>query len=318
MTLAKSRSRRPAQSAALHIRSSDNRSSSPMATRVVTKCIFCGSGNLTGEHVFSRWTHKYMGPRGKVKAKSHRGKQHLNDLETKITKLPGQLRDWQVWCVCGGDHKSCNGGWMRDIENAAKPIMVPLILGHESRLFANHQKIIATWAVLKAMIAEYDPRSETKVSVHHAHRTYLMKHLAAPKGWAVWIGSFERREWPPEWVGRHLLLLSENAFAKSGGREVTHFNVSSTTQVVGKLFIIVIHAPLEGGIDRWRFSPPEGGTLFRIWPPTITSIKWPDCPLSDQDADYAAQALARLVHTKAMERAGLGSAKLQRVRPRPS
>ena len=128
------------------------------------------------------------------------------------------------------------------------------------------------------MIAEYDPRSESAVNVHHAHRTYLMKHLDLPKGWVVWIGSFERNEWTPEWVGRPILLLSETAFANRGGREVTYFSVNSITQVVGKLFIVVIHAPLQGGFDRWHFSPPEGGTLFRIGRQPPPALNGPTAP----------------------------------------
>jgi hypothetical protein len=74
---------------------------------------------------------------------------------------------------------------------------------------------------------------------------------------------------------------------------VTYFNGNSTTQVIKKLFIHVIHSPMPNLVERWGFSLPHGGTLFRIWPPTGHSILWPGTPLDDRDADLAADAFTQ-------------------------
>jgi hypothetical protein len=69
------------------------------------------------------------------------------------------------------------------------------------------------------------------------------------------------------------------------------------TQVIGKLFIQVIHFPVpEDFIQRWRF-PRQQGTLFRIWPLPALSIKWPQRALSDREADRIAAAIPQFLRT---------------------
>ena len=38
-------------------------------------------------------------------------------------------------------------------------------------------------------------------------------------------------------------------------------------------------------IEKWKFSPPDGGSLFRIWPPSDVSISWPGQIMTDRDAE---------------------------------
>jgi hypothetical protein len=262
--------------------------------RSIVRCIFCGSPKLTGEHIFSRWCHKYLAPRPKEKSLAFRGRQYPNgDHRTVVRKMPGQLRDWKVYCVCGGTHLSCNGGWMKAIEDRVRPILIPIILGNDVRIWAADQSIIATWATLKAIVAEYD--DQTPVTVHHAQRRYIMKHGLPPaKGWSVWIGYFEKTSWIPEWVSRPMLLLPDGVVAKRRSREATYFNSCASTQIIGKLFVHVIHSPHPRLFDRFTFNLPQGA-LFRIWPPSEVSIKWPAPPLNDFAAEIASEAVGKMV-----------------------
>jgi hypothetical protein len=112
-----------------------------------------------------------MPPRKRGKASASVDKQYVDKIEEKVVKLPGQLRDWQVKCVCGGTHLTCNGGWMKSIEDQAKPIMKDLIVGNERRISPDEQKIIATWAILKVIIAEYDVKGD--ITIHYKQRQYI-------------------------------------------------------------------------------------------------------------------------------------------------
>jgi hypothetical protein len=194
---------------------------------------------------------------------------------------------------------------MKSIEDAAKPVMKTLIEGGDLRISPADQEKIATWAVLKAMVSEFDTQRKGKPClVHHKHKKYLMEHSRAPlKGWGVWIGHFERKEWIPEWISRPMLLLPDNVAAKRLSRKATYFNTNCITQTVGKLFIVVIHSPMPTLIPSWRFATPQGGMLFRIWPLGEVSLKWPGTAISDHDADYAADALAAMVREGALRRA---------------
>lgn len=263
----------------------------------IQHCVFCGAKGTTYEHVFSRWTHKFMLPRQPGKATSVVGKEYLDRSELVDGKLPGAMRDWQVKCVCGGTRQTCNGGWMKDIEDEAMPVLVPLIQGKRARLSPKDQQIIATWASLKSIISEYGLGGH--VTVHPSQRRRMMrKGLPPASRWGVWIGYYERKKWVPEWIGRPLSILPEERFAKRSSRVPTHFNSNATTQVIGRLFIHVIHTPMPGLIERWRFSLPHGGSLFRIWPAAEYSINWPGQVMTDKDADVAATAFAmRVVET---------------------
>jgi hypothetical protein len=181
---------------------------------------------------------------------------------------------------------------MKDIEDRAKPIMTDLILGNDTRIFPADQEVIATWAILKVMVAEFDINSN--VTIHHSQRKFIKAHKVAPmRGWSVWIGHYERKDWLPEWVSRPMLLVSHEIANRRVNYETTHFNSNSTTQVLGKLFIHVIHTPMTSLIKRWRFSFPHKGAFFRIWPPVQSSIKWPGAALDDRSADDISDALFR-------------------------
>lgn len=81
-----------------------------------------------------------------------------------------------------------------------------------------------------------------------------------------------------------------------------HFNSNATTQVLGKLLIHVMHTPAQSIVDFWRFPNPHGGTIFRIWPPTTTSVRWPSGALTDSDADFISEALFNFLNQMDRER----------------
>lgn len=219
-----------------------------------------------------------------------RGVLYVDRQDTETVKLPGATRDWQVRCVCGGTHLTCNGGWMKRIEDAAKPAMAPLLKGEETRLSPAQQGAIATWAALKCIVAEcaYDGRPIT----HYAQRKRLMRLRVPPtRGWAVWIGHFERRRWTPEFVQWPFQVSGQEEARRRRHQTPTYYNSNSLTQVVGNLFVHVMHCPSRVFVERWRFALPDDGTLYRIWPPSGHSIKWPGRTLTDHDAAVAANAV---------------------------
>jgi hypothetical protein len=265
------------------------------APQVATECIFCGASNLTKEHIFPRWSHRYMLPRQKGRAVSLSGSVYLDRKETVVGKLPGQLRDWQIRCVCGGTHLTCNGGWMKDIEDRVKPLLVPLILGHTVRLRPDDQSLIATWAVLKVMVSEFWRSGQ--VTTHWTQRRRMLNRQEPPEsGWGVWIAHYERINWKPEWISHPFFVPSETTLARKGLQVPTRYNGSAVTQVIGKVFIQVIHSPEpDDFISKWRFSGLRQGILFRVWPVTSFSIRWPLRAISDREADEIADAIPQFL-----------------------
>jgi hypothetical protein len=271
------------------------------------KCIFCGAPNVTKEHIWPRWTHYYMLPRQRKVRHGLIAKAYLDRTEYEVVKLRHQMRDWQVKCVCGGDHHTCNNGWMREkLENPAKLIMLPLIKGEAVRITPSAQTIIAGWAALKSMVAEYDQYGS--VTVHHMQRKHLRLFQRPPdNGWGIWIGYFERKKSEGDWWSRPLLIIPDKQLQKLRTREATHSNSCATTQIIGKLFIHVIHCPMPGIIRRWRWPRQCRGSLFRIWPPSSYSIDWPGTPIIDGEAELIADAFANFALEVGRRQEGLSS-----------
>jgi hypothetical protein len=261
-----------------------------LVPRVIKKCIFCGFvGKLTFEHIWSRWTHKYI-PRQMRFYQALSAISQPDQTDFKIFRRMGDIIDWKVRCVC----EQCNNGWMRrDIEEPAMPVVTALIEGRSMRLTPEEQAIVASWATLKAMVAEYDLNGH--VVTHHMQRKYLMKHHRPPmEGWSVWIGHHIRTPGGKfHWGSFPALILPDRVVArrKRKGRKATYYNSGATSQLIGQLFIQVMRAPHRGLISKWRFGTPNGGTLFRIWPPSGASVVWPGKSMTARDVDYAVGAL---------------------------
>ncbi len=111
-------------------------------------CVFCGSTDLSGEHVMPKWLSTIgfdlrprlyeVGP--------------LNRIPKRWTSTPFTMT---VKVVC----KACNSGWMAQLEEMAKDVLTPLVVGAPMRLDADHQTVIASWShktALTAMLASSD------------------------------------------------------------------------------------------------------------------------------------------------------------------
>ncbi len=252
-----------------------------------TKCIFCGfTGKLTREHVMSRWTHlKYLPPRTMRKYRTLKATAMPASTTFKIGKVAGDIRDWQVLCVC---EKTCNNGWMRrSVEDPARPILKDLLAGNSVQLTPEKQRKVASWAALKVMVAEYGIGEH--ITTHHMQRKRMMRcQLPPERGWGVWIGAFKRKAWPNYWTSTPFLVLPDHRAAARPDKVATYYNGQASTLAIGELFVVVIRSPKEDLPARFTFWPPDKGTLFRIWPPSGTNIRWPGKVMTDRDADYTA------------------------------
>ena len=181
----------------------------------------------------------------------------------------------------------------REIDDRARPIMIPLIKGDHVRLSPDQQQTIATWATMKAMVAEY-AESES-VTTHHMQRKYLMNHRLPPeKGWAIYIAHY-RPTAPMLWASTPFLLLPNHLAARRPNRRATYYNGVASTQIIGQLLIHVIRSTHPRLATMFRFPLPRGRAIFRIWPPTFYSLNWPVGSIDDASAIYIAEAVRNLI-----------------------
>src|SRR5258708_22229096 len=159
-------------------------------------CAFCGSRDLSAEHVLPDWLTRVglsqaavvyeVGPPNR---RPHRWSGPPFKLTTKR--------------VC----RRCNTGWMADLENAAKPLLVRMIQEEALRLEVDDQEVIAAWAhktALTAMLASsssaraateglpaeeyhsFADRGDRLVPLPHS-RFWVARHIGQRRMGSIWV-----------------------------------------------------------------------------------------------------------------------------------
>lgn len=160
------------------------------AAREMITCIFCGKAEpkgKDGEDIVSKWFAKEFHP-------SHAPETFAVDVIEGVTadRLPKPIsRQSQTAAavrladVC----QECNRGWMSVIEEAAKPVLVPLMQGKATTLDTSAANIITTWAQLKAITldARMEPR---RMSPAIAHEFYALRPMPKHPLLGVTLGRF--------------------------------------------------------------------------------------------------------------------------------
>ena len=252
--------------------------------------------------MFSRWTHKFFPTRMPGKTTILRGVQFVDKDDLIAGKLPGELRDWQVKCVCGGNNLSCNNGWMRSVvEEPSIEIISKLILGSSVRISPDQQQKIATWAALNCMIAEYD--SGGFATTHHMQRKRLrLKYLPPIRGWGIWIGACPQISSRLSWQS-YAFFVKPKRLIKDVNTVPSYYNGQSSTIIIGKLLIQVVRGPISGKFNDWKFPMENGGQLLQIWPPTSFGIQGPLKTMSVREVNMTSSSVSRFLLSVAKKRA---------------
>jgi hypothetical protein len=223
-------------------------------------CVFCGfQGKLTGEHVFGDWLTRI----GLDLEPVPHGAGALNQIGRDLGVSPPFRR--KVRDVCG----TCNSGWMSRLENVAKRVLTPFILGRPGTLEAEDLGAVAAWvqktALVAMLVSSEDDRANgygllpTEYLELHAQRDKLQPLQASQ----FWIGRYDGQR---GWFAR----VTPLAVSITGLPEPDRPQGYAMTILLGKL---VLH-----GI---RFTTPslqvELSTalhLPQLWPAS-DPVQWP-------------------------------------------
>src|SRR4051794_23390312 len=108
-------------------------------------CAFCGADEkLTKEHLWSRWIREHRPEIGELPHVREGSDQPREVFTTQTFELT-------VRAVCA----DCNGGWMRQLEEAVRPFIAGMIVGRGRDLATGGQTAMATWAVKTALMFQY-------------------------------------------------------------------------------------------------------------------------------------------------------------------
>lgn len=245
-------------------------------------CIFCGSPGLTGEHIWADWLKNYI-PREMESYSKASSIIHADRTVAHVKKQGGDPHSRKVKVVCGG----CNSGWMSQLQERAKPILIPLINGQPTVLDLKKQAIISAWVSMAMIVADLvDP---DKSAVSTADHKYFYEKQMAPLNWAIWIGDYERDLWKGHMVHNVMALSDAEHIPEVDEDGVARQNTNASTFVVKRLFIHVISSQISSFARRVRLKSPGTPKLRKIWYANAAPIKWPPPTLNDVEADGVAR-----------------------------
>lgn len=107
-------------------------------------CIFCHSQeDPSREHVLAAKWRKHLGVPASGQSNTGWVLKSLDGspVWTEEVKPKQDPFTWTVKSVC----KSCNTGWMRELEELAEPALLPLALAQDATLSAAQVRVIENW-----------------------------------------------------------------------------------------------------------------------------------------------------------------------------
>jgi hypothetical protein len=260
---------------------------------------------MTREHIWGDWLKAFV---RRDMNKHHFHAQRINRpgaAPTSITSLKaGDPLNSKVRVVC----RSCNNTWLSQLQEQAKPFLVPLIRGDRTALGRNGQERVAAWCAMATMTAEYIDPDPYSIAVSQSEREWLMNNRTAPQGWRIWIGNYQRYKWIPRWVHFTFPMLDAKDMPKPEDVEPPFPNTQITTFTVGQLYVHTMSSAYSETVAKWYWglgpAPTAGKLLAQIHPHKESIIAWPPTALTDRSADDIAGAFKR--YTDALSLSMLG------------
>jgi hypothetical protein len=241
------------------------------------RCIFCGTvGTMTGEDVLGQWLQRIDLDQSPVP----HGTGWLNRIGREIgTRPPYRQR---VRDVCG----DCNSGWMSRLENTARRVLTPFILGKAGAAEGPVLGAVAAWAQKTCLTAMYVSTPEDRAAGYglpaaEYRELYESQDAQEPLPRSqFWMGRFDGAM---AWSVR----VTPLAVMVDGLPEPEIPQGYLMTIVLGQLLLQGVRMTTPG----LEVTAGTSQDMPRIWPGTVTA-RWPEGePIGD--SRYQAFALGR-------------------------
>jgi hypothetical protein len=186
-------------------------------------------------------------------------------------KRNGDLSTLKLRVVC----RSCNNGWMSRAEQGAKPHLLALIAGTQSKMGPDAQRAVAAWIAMKVIVAEHD-QPETALTPLPDREALMREPSMPPDYFVIRIGIHTLAT--PAGYRRHSQTL---VFASHDVRPAPkpdmlgmERNVQTVTFTFAKLLVHVFAARSCGLAPEKMLSFSELA-LPQLWPPRPEPFTWP-------------------------------------------
>jgi hypothetical protein len=250
------------------------------------KCLFCGEpGRRTKSHIWPEWSQQVVS----TKATHYElliGKT-AETFETKALgpdkfykRKPGSAVKRQPRNTC----ESCNSGWMRRIEEAARPAITKLMLGHDFILETLNQRLVASFLCLVSMRLEGSGEMRT---IHQSDREKIRREFVPGSSWWIAITRYQDDDPHDYWSGYWGMQISESSQPKAVN--IKDCNTQVSTILAGKMCAHMFSSTVWYG-----FRGYQGAALTQLWPPTRFDIATGAMPYIDNKGlPWLHEAVAR-------------------------
>lgn len=244
-------------------------------------CIFCErEGKLSKEHLWPNWLGKMYVRAGDEKysfgSKTYLDKELQRD---GVHEKPGHLFSLKNRVVC----QECNNGWMSEVEEEVKPIILKLIGGKKLKVSDLELKALSFWLAMKVVTAEFAEKKESLEVTPQRERKAMMEHKKMPSYFNIFIGVHSTGH-NSSWL-RHSWT---SAYSKDGPTpplEGRRRNAQAISFMIGPVFFYVLNVRLLGFLPEKYF---KFGKLKKIFPSKTHFVRWPQKALSRTETNIIA------------------------------
>jgi hypothetical protein len=212
-----------------------------------------------------------------------------NKQEQSIERRAGDPHSRKIKCVC----QECNNVWMSQLQETAKPFLIPMLTGQKTALYGKGQTVVSAWITMLVMVAEHLDRD--KIAISAAERQWLYIKRRPPSHWRIWIGK-HCREAHPLYTHNVLRIATEEEEIEGLPLDTaSESNTQTSTICLGEHLVIHIMSSSvrvgRGLIRRWKLPPLIEPLMSEIWP-VRANVTWPArTALTDVEISLIAQQL---------------------------
>jgi hypothetical protein len=221
-------------------------------------CILCSGNTLTNEHAFPQWLRKVIP--GEDELIRHRW---IAPDENESTREWTHVElDFKTKAIC----RNCNVGWMKNLEDSAKPYLTSMIQGRGRNLYEIGKLIIAYW-VLKTIMMIDLAQEDRYQSIPLEDYLELFKAKGVLPNTYIW--------------------LAANSFGEGALARIRRLNLNETDKIgygatinIGHFVAHLVRVPIEDG-KTLEIGGPLMNALVPHWP-RDEIVVWPPSILLDQ------------------------------------
>ena len=211
---------------------------------------------MTREHVLPRWLHRALNITGEIT---------LSTQDREIRRA--SALDVTVRGVCG----PCNNGWMHDLENGFRTLMLGPLHGLPASLTTADQTIVATWGIKTWLLLETAFAHERGGRViSDGTLAWLREHNEPPGDYEVRLGHLNAERRQIMWTS------TIPCFQRTDQPPIGAVGVFTIANLVFHIWA-PIYSPDRPDAQMYslgigqRFAP----FFLRVWPNEVEEVRWP-------------------------------------------